>query len=144
MQSAWPYHRPAETRFAAVLGGLIRNRGSGIRELPFMGPSLSTLHGMVWRWKPSPHRRQQLRAVAGPLGRPLPDLFAVVDEPYSEELRRVPHCRHLGRVFAAAVPLTTTQLIETAEEANRLSVREDHGVWQPVSQGFAEECPDFP
>ncbi|MFJ7497660.1 hypothetical protein ACIQZB_42480 [Streptomyces sp. NPDC097727] len=144
MQPAWPYHRLAETRFAAVLGGLIRNRGFGIRELPFTGLSLSTLHGMVWRWQPIPHWRQQLHAVAGLLGWILPDLFAVVDEPYSEELLPVPHCRHLGRVFAAAVPLTTTQLIETAEEADRLSVREDHGVRQPVSQGFAEECPDLP
>jgi hypothetical protein len=50
------------------------------------------------------------------------------------------HC-HLGRVFAATVPLTTTQLIETGDEADRLSVREDHGGWQPVSQGFAEKCP---
>lgn len=144
VQPAWPGRRPAETRFAAVLGALIRNRGFGIRELPFMGLSLSTLHGMMWRWDPSPHRRQQLSAVAGPLGWTLPDLFAVADEPYSEGLRPMLHCRHLGRVFAAAVPLTTAQLIETAEEADRLSVREDHGVWQPVSQGFAEECPDFP
>ncbi|MFE2069053.1 hypothetical protein ACFXDH_42900 [Streptomyces sp. NPDC059467] len=74
----------------------------------------------------------------------LPDLFAVADEPYSEELRPVLHCHHLGRVFAAAVPLSTAQLVEAAEEADRLSVREDHGVWRPVSQGFAEECPDFP
>lgn len=140
----WPGRRPAETRFAAALGGLIRNRGFGIRELPFMGLSLSTLHGMVWRWDPSPHRRQQLSAVAGPLGWTLPDLFAVADEPYPEELRPMLHCHHLGRVFAAAVPLTTAQLIETAEEADRLSVREDQGVWQPVSQGFADECLDFP
>ncbi|MCX4597971.1 hypothetical protein OG819_53195 [Streptomyces sp. NBC_01549] len=144
VQPTWPGRRPAQTRFAAMLGALIRNRGFGIRELPFMGLSLSTLHGMMWRWDPSPHRRQQLSAVAGPLGWTLPDLFAVADEPYSEGLRPMLHCRHLGRVFAAAVPLTTAQLIETAEEADRLSVREDHGVWQPVSQGFAEECPDFP
>lgn len=143
VQSAWPGRRPAETRFAAVLGALIRNRGFGIRELPFMGLSLSTLYGMVWRCDPSPHRRQQLSAVAGPLGWTLPDLFAVADEPYSADFRPTLHCRHLGRLFAAAVPLTTVQLIETAEEADRLSVREDHGVWQPVSQGFAEECPDF-
>jgi hypothetical protein len=65
-------------------------------------------------WDPSPHRLQQLSAVAGPLGRTLPDLFAVADEPYSEELRPMLHCHHLGRVFAAAVPLTTAQLIETA------------------------------
>ncbi|MER5617142.1 hypothetical protein [Streptomyces sp. NPDC002215] len=143
-EPAWPGRRPAETRFAAVLGALIRNRGFGIRELPFMGLSLSTLYGMVWRWDPSPHNRQQLCAVAGPLGWTLPDLFAVADEPYSEEVRPMLHCRHLGRVLTAAVPLTTAQLIETAVEADRLSVREDHGVWQPVSQGFAEECPDFP
>lgn len=133
--------RPAESRFAAVLAALIRNRGFGIRELPFMGLSLSTLHGMVWRWDPSPHRRQQLSAVAGALGCTLPDLFAVADEPYSEELRPMLH--HLGRVFEAAVPLTTAQLIEVSEEAGRLSFRVDHGVRQPVSQGFAEECPDF-
>ncbi|WP_316773929.1 hypothetical protein [Streptomyces sasae] len=144
VQPAWPSPRPAETRFAAVLGALIRNRGFGIRELPFMGLSLSTLYGMVWRWDPSPHRRQQLSAVAGPLGWTLPDLFAVADEPYSEELRPVLHCHHVGRVFAAAVPLTTAQLTETAQEADRLSVREDQGIWQPVSQGFAKECPDFP
>ncbi len=144
VKPAWPGRRPAETRFAAVLGALIRNRGFGIGELPFMGLSHSTLHSMVWRWDPSPHRRQQLSAVAGPLGWTLPDLFAVADEPYSEELRPMLHCHHLGRVFAAAVPLTIAQLIESSEKADQLSVREDYGVWQPVSQGFAEECPDFP
>lgn len=81
---AWPGRRPAETRLAAVLGALIRNRGFGIRELPFMGLSLSTLYGMVWRCDPGPHRRQQLSALAGPLGWPLPDLFAVAGEPYSQ------------------------------------------------------------
>ncbi|WP_329026137.1 hypothetical protein [Streptomyces sp. NBC_00690] len=144
VQLAWPGRRPAETRFAAVLGTLIRNRGFGIHELPFMGLSRSTLQGMVCRSDPSPHRRLQLSAVAGPLGWTLPDLFTIADEPYSEELRPMLHCHHLGRVFAAAVPLTTAQLIETAEEADRLSAREDHGVWQTVSQGFAKECPDLP
>lgn len=142
-QPAWPGRRPAETRFAAVLGGLIRNRGFGIHELPFMGLSLSTLHAMVWRWDPSRHRRQQLSAVAGPLGWTLPDLFAIADEPYSAQIRPMLHCHHLGRVFTAAVPLTTAQLIESAQEADRLNVREDRGAWQPVSQGFAEECPDI-
>ncbi|MFE2521915.1 hypothetical protein [Streptomyces mirabilis] len=143
VQPTSPSHSPAETGIAAALNGLIRNRGFAIRELPFMGLSLSTLYGMVSRWEPSPHRRQQLCAVAGPLGWTLPDLFAVADEPYSKEFRPVLHCRHLGRVFAAAVPLTTAQLIETAEQADLLSAREDRGVWQPVSQGFAAECPDF-
>lgn len=144
VQPTWPGRRPAETRLAATLGALIRNRGFGIRELPFMGLAHSTLLGMMWRCDPSPHRRQQLSAVAGPLGWRLPDLFAVADEPYSEDVRPMVHCHHLGRVFTAAVPLTTAQLIETAQEADRLSVREDRGAWQPVSQGFAEECPDFP
>lgn len=60
-----------------MLGALIRNRGFGIRELPFMGLSLSTLYRMVSRWDPSPHRRQQLSGVAGPLGWTLPDLLPV-------------------------------------------------------------------
>ncbi|MBO4258394.1 hypothetical protein [Streptomyces griseorubiginosus] len=42
VQPASPHHRPAETGFAAVLNGLIRNRGFGVRELPFVGLSLST------------------------------------------------------------------------------------------------------
>jgi hypothetical protein len=134
VQPTSPYYRPAETGFGAVLNGLIRNRGFGIRELPFMGLSLSTLFGMVPRWEPSPHRRYQLCAVAGPLGWALSDLFAVADEPYADELRPVQHCRHLGRVFAAAVPLTTTQLIEAAEEADGLTAREHRGAWQPVSE----------
>ncbi|MFC8587191.1 hypothetical protein ACFUGD_21975 [Streptomyces sp. NPDC057217] len=138
-----PYHRPAETGCAAVLDGLLRNRGFGVRELPFTGLSRSTLYGMVARREPSPHRHHRLRAVAGPLGWTLPDLFAVAGEPYAEEIRPVLLCRHVGRVFTAAVPLSTAQLAEAAEEADRLSAREDHGVWQPVSQGFAEECPDF-
>ncbi|WP_460071185.1 hypothetical protein [Streptomyces sp. YKOK-I1] len=144
VEPAWPGRRPAETRLAAVLDALIRNRGFGVRELPFMGLARSTLYGMVWRCHPSPHRRHQLSAVAGPLGWQLPDLFAVAGEPYAPDIRPVVHCHHLGRVFAAAVPLTTAQLIATAAEADRLSVRQDHGAWQPVSQGFAEECPDLP
>ncbi|MFG3233389.1 hypothetical protein ACGFZG_16770 [Streptomyces antibioticus] len=143
VEPAWPGSRPAETWFAAVLRGLLRNRGFGVRELPFMGLARSTLYQMVWRWETNPHRRQQLCAVAGPLGWTLPDLFAVADEPYSKEVRPMLHCHHLGRVFAAAVPLTTAQLIEVAKEADRLSVREGRGAWQPVSQGFADECPDL-
>ncbi|MEU6293735.1 hypothetical protein [Streptomyces erythrochromogenes] len=40
--------------------------------------------------------------------------------------------------------MTTAQLIETAKEADRLSVHDVRGAWQPVAQGFVEECPDFP
>lgn len=43
MQPSSPSHNPAETGFAAALDGLIRNRGFAIRDLPFMGLSLSTL-----------------------------------------------------------------------------------------------------
>ncbi|MFD3994412.1 hypothetical protein [Streptomyces sp. NPDC058548] len=137
------YDPPADSGFAAVFNGLIRNRGFGIDELPFLGLSRSTPRGMVARWEPSPHRRFQLCAVAGPLGWALPDLFAVMDEPYTEDLRPVVLCRHVGRVLEAAVPLTTAQLVEAADEADRLSAREDQGVWQPVSQGCVAECPDF-
>ncbi|MFD0378155.1 hypothetical protein [Streptomyces sp. NPDC127112] len=143
VEPRWPgKSRPPETRLAALLCALLRNRGFGIRELPFLGLSLSTLRSMVWRCDPSPHRQQQLAALAGPLGWTLPDLFAVAGEPYPEGLRPVVHCHHLGQVFTAAVPLTTAQLIETAREADRLSLREDRGTWQPVSEGFAEQCPD--
>ncbi|MFC9269752.1 hypothetical protein ACFTXJ_18505 [Streptomyces zhihengii] len=139
----WPGPRPARTGCSAVLGELIRNRGFGIRELPFLGLSRSTLNMMVERWEPNPHRRQQLSAIAGPLGWTLPDLFAVAGEPYGEGIRPMVHCHHLGRVLAAAVPLTTAQLVDAAAEADRLSARPDQGVWQPVSQGFADGCPDL-
>ncbi|MEV8454871.1 hypothetical protein AB0467_30680 [Streptomyces sp. NPDC052095] len=143
VRPTWSGHRPAATRTAAILVGLIRNRGFGLRELPFMGLSRSTLLGMVSRCDPSPYRWQQLSALAGPLGWRLPDLFAVAGEPYPPDARPMVHCHHLGRVFEAAVPLSTAQLIEATAEADRLSAREEHGVWQPVSQGFAEECPDL-
>ncbi|MFE6082679.1 hypothetical protein [Streptomyces virginiae] len=143
VQPTSPYLTPTESGLAAVFNGMIRNRGFGIRELPFLGLSLSTLRRMVEDWQPTPNRRYELCAIAGPLGWQLPDLFAVVGEPYSPDLRPVQLCRHVGRVFTAAVPLTTSQLIECAQEAGRLSARENHGAWQPVSQGFVAECPDF-
>jgi len=89
------------------------------------------------------HRQHWLRAVAGPFGWTLLDLFALAGEPYSESFRSVVHCRHLGRVFAAAVSLTTVQLIETAREADRLSACEDHGGWRSVSEGFVGQCRGF-
>ncbi|MFD8705359.1 hypothetical protein ACFV1W_22550 [Kitasatospora sp. NPDC059648] len=116
VQPTSPYHRPAETGFGAELSGLIRNRGFGIRELPFTGLSLSTLFGMVSSREPSPHRRYQLCALAGPLGWTLSDLFAVANEPHTGEIRPVQHCHHPGRVFAAVVSLTTAQLIEAAAD----------------------------
>jgi hypothetical protein len=52
------YARPDAGHFAAILEGLMRNRGCGPRELPFMGVSLSTSYGSmltydrrdVYRW----------------------------------------------------------------------------------------------
>ncbi|MFJ3728481.1 hypothetical protein ACIPYQ_38765 [Streptomyces sp. NPDC090045] len=143
VQPAPRYYTPAESGLGAVFYGLLRNRGFGVKELPFAGLSRSTLFRMVSEWGPSPHRQYQLCAVAGPLGWRLPDLFAAIGEPYSPDLRPAHLCRHVGRVFTAAVPLTTTQLIECAQEADRLSAREDQGVWQPVSQGSVATCPDF-
>ncbi|MFK0238604.1 hypothetical protein [Streptomyces vinaceus] len=144
VQSTSPYFTPAESGLGAVFNGMIRNRGFGAKELPFVGLSLSTLFGMVSDWRPTPNRRYELCAIAGLLGWRLPDLFAVVGEPYSPDFRPALLCRHVGRVFMAAIPLTTAQLIECAQEADRLSARESHGAWQPVSEGSVAECPDFP
>ncbi|MFF2076507.1 hypothetical protein ACFVXG_17320 [Kitasatospora sp. NPDC058162] len=144
VQPASPHRRPAETGWAAVLNGLLRNRGFGVRELPFTGLSRPTLHQMVSRWEADRHRQFRLRCLAGPLGWTLPDLFALVGEPYSEELRPVVHCRHLGRVFTAAVPLTTAQLLQASEQVHRLRGGRNTGAWQPVSEGFVGQCPDYP
>ncbi|MEU8840386.1 hypothetical protein AB0D97_14830 [Streptomyces roseus] len=143
MQPASPYVTPAESGLGAVLNGLIRNRGFSVRELPFVALSRSTLHRMVADWGPSPHRRHELGAMAGVLGWRLSDLFAVFGEPYSPDFRPPVLCRHVGRVFEAAVPLVASQVVECAREAERLSARVSPDAWQPVSQGFVGECPDF-
>ncbi|MFE2878249.1 hypothetical protein ACFXG6_17875 [Streptomyces roseus] len=142
-QPTSPYGAPAESRLGAVLNGLIRNRGFGVGELPFVALSRSTLHHMVADWGPSPHRRHQLCAMSGVLGWRLPDLFAVFGEPYAPEFRPPVLCRHVGRVFEAAVPLSEAQVAQCAREAERLSARVSPDAWQPVSQGFVEQCPDF-
>jgi hypothetical protein len=124
--------------FPAVLHGLLRNRGFGVREFPFVGLSMSTIRGMLGgAW----HQLPQLQAVAGPLGWKTEDLAVLAGEP----LRPLDHgpmfCHHVGAVFLAAVPRTTAQLVRAAREADRLSAREDHGAWQPVSPGI-HGCPD--
>ena len=123
--------------FPAILSDLMRNRGFGVREFPFVGLSMTTVVGMLrgkWHWL------SQLQAVAGPLGWSMEDLAILAGEP----LRPLDHgpmfCHHVGAVFAAAVPCTTEQLARAAREADRLSAREDHGAWQPVSQGI-DDCP---
>ncbi|MBG0565572.1 hypothetical protein [Actinoplanes aureus] len=134
-----PARDPADPNpFPAVLHGLMGNRGFDVREFPFVGLSRSTVRGMLGgAW----HQLSQLQAVAGPLGWTLEDLAALAGEP----LRPLEHgpmfCHHLGAVFLAAVPRTTEQLVRAAGEADRLSAREDHGAWQPVSQGIYD-CPD--
>jgi len=138
-----PETRPARDAtapepFPAILQGLLSNRGFTLASFPFVGLSRSTIRGMLgggWHWL------TQLQAVAGPLGWSTKDLATLAGEP----LRPLDHgpilCHHVGTVFTAAVSRTTEQLIRAAEEADRLSAREDHGAWRPVSRGV-HDCPD--
>ncbi|GAB3084258.1 hypothetical protein [Micromonospora schwarzwaldensis] len=142
-EGAAPEPRPARDPadpgpFPAVLHGLMRNRGFGVREFPFVGLSISTLRGMLGgAW----HRLSQLQAVAGPLGWSTEDLATLAGEPLQPLEYGPMFCHHVGAVFLAAVPRTTDQLVRAAREADRLSAREDHGAWQPVSEGIYD-CPD--
>lgn len=138
------YWRPEASYLATVLYGLIRNRGFGPRELPFMGLSQSTIFGLLsGRTTAHEHRWFQLSAMAGPLGWKFEDLLAVAGEPFSERGRYVMHCHHLGQVFVAAAGLTTGQLMEAAKQADRLSGRVNQGAWRPFSHGCAMACPDL-
>ena len=124
--------------FPAILHGLMRNRGFGVREFPFVGLSMSTIRGMLGgAW----HRLSQLQAVAGPLGWSAEDLATLAGEPLRPLEYGPMFCHHVGAVFLAAAPRTTEQLARAAREADRLSAREDHGAWKPVSQGIYN-CPD--
>lgn len=142
-EGATPEPRPsrdpaAPDPFPAVLHGLMRNRGFGVREFPFVGLSMSTIRGMLdGAW----HRLSQLQAVAGPLGWSVEDLATLAGEPLRPLDCGPMFCHHLGAVFLAVVPRTTEQLVRAAREADRLSARQDHGAWQPVSQGIYD-CPD--
>ncbi|MFI6229751.1 hypothetical protein ACIBCR_20820 [Micromonospora echinospora] len=124
--------------FPAVLAGLMRNRGLGLREFPFVGLSMSTIRGMLGGRS---HRLSQLQAVAGPLGWRKEDLASLAGEPLLPLEHGPWFCRHLGAVFLAAVPRTTEQLVRAAREADRLSARQDHGAWQPVAPRV-QDCPD--
>lgn len=138
------YARPDAGPFAGVLDGLMRNRGFGPRELPFMGLSYSTICGSMLTFdRRDEHRWFQLSNMAGPLGWRFEDLIAVADEPLSDRPRYAMHCHHLGQVYVAAIRHTTEQLIEIARRADRLSQRPDQGAWQPFANGFAKECPDL-
>jgi hypothetical protein len=138
------FARPDAGHFATVLDGLLRNRGFGPRELPFTGLSLSTIYSsMLTHDRRSEHRWFQLNHIAGPLGWRFEDLVTIADEPFPERPRYAMHCHHLGQVYVAAIRLTAGQLIEVAEQADRLSDRPDQGAWQPFSPGFGKECPDL-
>ncbi len=138
------YAHPDAGHFATVLDGLMRNRGFGPKELPFMGLSLSTIYGsMLTRDRRNEHRWFQLSNMAGPLGWRFEDLVAVADEPPSEHPRYAMHCHHLGQVYVEAIRMTTAQLIEVIRQADQLSERPDQGAWRPVAPGFAAECPDL-
>jgi hypothetical protein len=129
---------PGTDGFASVLAGLMRNRGFGLHEMPFTGLAKSTINGMLkGRW----HNLTQLKAMAGPLGWRVEDLAAVAGEPLGAFNDCSILCRHTGRVYIAAIPLTTDQLKRAAVEADRLSGRTAHGAWQPVVME-ADPCPD--
>jgi hypothetical protein len=82
------YAQPEAGPFATVLDGLMRNRGFGPRELPFMGLSMATIYGsMLVMDRRSEHRWFQLSQMAGPLGWRFRDLIAVADEPFSQRPR---------------------------------------------------------
>jgi hypothetical protein len=135
---------PDAGHFATVLHEMMRNRGFGPGELPFMGLSLSTIYGsMLTHDRRDEHRWFQLSNIAGPLGWRFEDLIAVADEPPSARPRYAMHCHHLGQVYMEAIRLTTGQLIEANKQTDRLSERPDQGAWRPVAPGFAKECPDL-
>lgn len=129
----------ASGRFADILDGLMRNRGFGMRQLPFTGLSLATIRGLLGG-SHSPYMLQQLKAMAGPLGWRFEDLAVVADEPLGDFNDCSALCRHVGTVYIAAIPLTTPQLVCAANEADRLSRRVDHGIWRPAAE--VVDCPD--
>ncbi|MEV4411381.1 hypothetical protein [Catellatospora sp. NPDC049609] len=142
-EGAAPASRPARdvsdpNPFPAVLDGLMRNRGLGLREFPFVGLSISTVRGLLGGgWQ----QLFQLRAMAGPLGWRLADLAALAGEPMRPLEHRALLCHHVGEVLLAAVRRTTRQLVRAAREADELSARADYGGWRPVSYGV-DDCPD--
>ncbi|MFI0406191.1 hypothetical protein [Actinomadura sp. 3N508] len=123
--------------FPRIFDGLLRNRGfRRVPDLPFTGMSRSTINGMLsGRWYSLP----QLKTIAGPLGWEFADLAAVAGEPLGTYGVGPVLCHHVGRVYVAAIPLTTAQLMQAAVEADRRSGREDQGAWRPW---VANLCPD--
>ncbi|WTW98561.1 hypothetical protein OG216_36805 [Streptomycetaceae bacterium NBC_01309] len=127
---------PDAKGFAAILAGLMRNRGFGIYQLPFTGLSLATIRVMLAR---DSHLREQVESMAGPLGWTFDDLAALANTPQGPVNNHPGLCRHVGQVYVAAIPLTTDQLVVAAREADRLSGRVDHGMWRPVTLHDAKD-----
>ena len=129
---------PGADRFPGIFTGLMRNRGLGIWNMPFTGLSRSTIHGMATgRW----YSADQLKAMAGPLGWTFEDLVAVAGQPLGNWTAAGTLCRHVGKVYATAILLTSGQLFQAALEADRLSRRKDHGAWKPWNPR-PDPCPN--
>lgn len=133
--------KPGADRFAHILDGLMRNRGFGLRELPFTGLSQSTIKGMLAHGEGSPSQLMQLKAMSAVLGWTFADLRAVAGESLAPFHDCSALCHHAGRVYMAAIRLTTEQLVQAADEADRLTGRVDHGAWRPGSSRLRDECP---
>ncbi|MGW9212310.1 hypothetical protein ACWGR4_35770 [Embleya sp. NPDC055664] len=131
---------PGVDGFARILAGLMANRGFGREELPFTGLSQSTIRRMLHGHGGS---SQSVEAMSAVLGWTFVDLAAVADVPVRPFSSCAVLCHHVGRVYVAAIPLTTAQLVRAAEEADRLSGRIDQGVWKPWSAAArrGEPCP---
>lgn len=105
-------------KFPAIFSGLMRNRGMGVRQLPFTGLSVSTIRGMqggAW------HSEAQVRAVSGSLGWRYEDLAAVAGAPLGDWGGGGSICRHVGLVYVAAIPLTTAQLADATIRVRELA-----------------------
>lgn len=108
-----PDSAPAGRAFHEIFNGLLHNRGLDARSMPFTGLSMSTIHGVA---DGRSHSLQQLSVVAGPLAWQFDDLVAVADEPPGHFGSCPTMCRHVGEIFIAAIPLTTSQLVKATRK----------------------------
>lgn len=127
----------ADVRFPEIFAGLLRNRGFEAQQLPFTGLSKSTINCMLIG---RVHSLQSLNGMAGPLAWTFEDLAAVAGEPLGPFGDCSAMCHHMGQIYVAAIRLTTEQLVQAGDEADRLSGR-PQGAWRPVAR-LGRECPD--
>lgn len=139
LEVAEPDQPDAQPAGQPIVADLLRNRGFGLSELPFLGLSRSTVSMMLRSDRNWPTLRH-VKPVADFLDWPLADLAAVGDVPMTPIDDHVYStvCRHVGAIYAAAATMTTEQLAQIAVEADRLSTRTDQGVWQPFSMVMRE------